>query len=77
MLPRALPRAPSHEDAFKKEFLAMTFVKGPRQVSFLDEKPAKLRFFLGYVDEFAPGDGSDRVSDVAIYQITNSPDCWD
>lgn len=40
----------------------MTFVAGPEQASFLDEKPAKLRFFIGYVDEFTPGDDSDRVS---------------
>lgn len=39
----------------------MTFVHGPEQAAFLNEKPAKLRFFVGYVDEFAPGDGSDRV----------------
>lgn len=64
MLPRTLSRAPSHEELFKKDFLAMTFVKGPRQASFVDDKPAKLRFFLGYTDEFTPGDGSDRVSGV-------------
>lgn len=39
----------------------MTFVHGPEEASFLNEKPATLRFFVGYVDEFAPGDGSDRV----------------
>lgn len=39
----------------------MTFVHGPEQATFQNEKPAKLRFFVGYVDEFAPGDGSDRV----------------
>lgn len=50
----------------------MTFVKGPRQASFLDGKPAKLRFFLGYANEFAPGDGSNQVSDVDVSQITNT-----
>lgn len=69
MLPCALARAPSHGDAFKEEFLAMTFVAGPNQASFLDEKPAKLRFFIGYADEFAPGDGSDRVSDNCPWPI--------
>ncbi|CAN0127637.1 unnamed protein product [Scytosiphon promiscuus] len=55
-------RAPFHADGSKEEeFLAMTFVHGPEQASFLNEKPAKLRFFVGYVDEFAPGDGSDGV----------------
>lgn len=39
----------------------MTFVRGPKQASFRDDKPAKLRFFVGYVDEFPHGDGSDRV----------------
>lgn len=73
MLPRALPRAPSHEGLFKREFLAMTFVKGPRQASFIGDKPAKLRFFLGYTDEFTPGDGSNRVSDVALSQMANAP----
>lgn len=45
-----------------EEFLAMTFVHGPEQASFVEGKPAKLRFFLGYVDEFASGDGADEVS---------------
>lgn len=54
-------RAPFHEDGLKEEFLAMTFVHGPEEASFLDEKPAKLRFFLGYANEFAPGDGSNQV----------------
>lgn len=39
----------------------MTFVHGPEEAVFLDTKPAKLRFFLGYTDEFAPEDGSDQV----------------
>lgn len=32
----------------------MTFVHGPDGVTFPDDKPAKLRFFLGYVDEAVP-----------------------
>lgn len=41
----------------------MTFVHGPEGVNFPNDKPAKLRFFLGYVDEYAPAtDGSDKVS---------------
>ncbi|CAN0080015.1 unnamed protein product [Ectocarpus fasciculatus] len=56
-------RAPSHEASHDEEFLAMTFVRGPEEASFLDEKPAKLRFFVGYVDEFVPEDGSDGVLD--------------
>lgn len=54
------PRAPFHTDGFTEEFLAMTFIHGPEEASFLNE-PAKLRFFVGYADEFTPGDGSDRV----------------
>lgn len=41
----------------------MTFVHGPEGITFPTDKPAKLRFFLGYVDEDVPSsDGSDRVS---------------
>ncbi|CAB1106731.1 unnamed protein product [Ectocarpus sp. CCAP 1310/34] len=54
-------RAPSHEGCGKEEFLAMTFVHGPKEAIFLDNKPAKLRFFMGFVDEFAAGASSDRV----------------
>lgn len=61
-----MSRAPSHEDSFKEEFLAMTFVHGPEEASFLETKPAKLHFFLGYVDEFAPGDGSNQVRGTGI-----------
>ena len=61
MNPGLCPRAPSHEGG-STEYMAMTFVDGPEEASFLDERPAKLRFFLGYVDEFAPGDGSNKVS---------------
>lgn len=55
-------RAPSHKTSHDEEFLAMTFVHGPEKASFLHEKPAKLRFFVGCVDEFVPEDSSDRVS---------------
>lgn len=56
-------RAPFCDDASTDEFLAMTFVHGPEGVAFPDDKPAKLRFFLGYVDNVAPGgeDGPDQV----------------
>ncbi|CAM9227605.1 unnamed protein product [Ectocarpus sp. 12 AP-2014] len=41
----------------------MTFVQGPEGVTFPEDKPAKLRFFLGYVDESTPaGEGSDQVA---------------
>lgn len=41
----------------------VTFVHGPEGVTFADDKPAKLRFFLGIVDDAAPAgvDGSDQV----------------
>ena len=67
MNPGLCPRAPSHEGGSKEEFLAMTFVDGPEEASFLDERPAKLRFFLGYVDEFAPGDGSNQVRGIGVH----------
>lgn len=55
-------RVPSHENALKEDFLAMTFVHGPEEAVFLEGKTAKLRFFLGYVDEFEPEDGSGQMS---------------
>lgn len=39
----------------------MTFVHGPEEASFLIDKPAKLRSFVGYVDEFSAEEDSDRV----------------
>ena len=41
----------------------MTFVHGPEGIAFPADKPAKLRFFLGYVDDVAPAgeDGFDQV----------------
>ena len=56
-------RAPFCADASIEEYLAMTFVHGPERVSFPADKPAKLRFFLGYVDDVAPAgeSGSDEV----------------
>ena len=57
----------------------MTFVHGPEGVTFSADKPAKLRFFLGCVDDLAPAeDGSGQVtllpvkSRVAIFEIR----CW-
>lgn len=46
----------------------MTVVHGPEGVIFPDDKPAKLRFFLGYVDDLAPAreDGSEQVSSVFL-----------
>lgn len=49
-----------------EEFLAMTFVHGPEGVTFPDDKPAKLRFFLGYVDNLAPG-GEDGRNQVIVF----------
>ena len=44
-----------------EEYLAMTFVHGPEGVAFPADGPAKLRFFLGYVDDVVE-DGVDQVS---------------
>ncbi|CBN78661.1 conserved unknown protein [Ectocarpus siliculosus] len=56
-------RAPFYDDASTEEFLAMNFVHGPEGVTFPEDKPAKLRFFLGYVDESTPaGEGLDQVA---------------
>lgn len=41
----------------------MTFVHGPEGVAFSEDKPAKLRFFLGCVDDLAVAeDGVDKVT---------------
>ena len=41
----------------------MTFVHGPEGVAFSEAKPAKLRFFLGCVDDLAVAeDGVDKVT---------------
>lgn len=45
-----------------EEFLAMTFVAGPEEAMFRDDKPAKLRFFMGYADEFSREYGTEQVS---------------
>ncbi|CAN0237418.1 unnamed protein product [Scytosiphon promiscuus] len=60
---RAFRGAPFCDVESTDEFLAMTFVHGPEGVTFPDDKPARLRFFLGYVDELAAGreDGSEQV----------------
>ncbi|CAN0359791.1 unnamed protein product [Ectocarpus sp. 6 AP-2014] len=56
-------RAPPFDDTSTEEYLAMTFVHGPEGVTFSEDKPAKLRFFLGCVDDLAPtGDGADQAS---------------
>eukprot|EP00752_Nemacystus_decipiens_P015533 g13859.t2 len=77
-------RAPFGDGASAEEFLAMTFVNGPEGLSFTDNKPAKLRFFLGCVDDVEPDeDGSDQdvVADEDIereiletYRTLSSPD---
>lgn len=56
-----MPRATLHEDDLSEEFLITAVIGGPDEVSFLKEKPAKLRFFVGYVDELAAEHGSDLV----------------
>eukprot|EP00752_Nemacystus_decipiens_P016266 g14546.t1 len=74
--------APSHGQDFNEDFLAMTFVDGPEEAKFSADKPAKLRFFVGYVDEFEPEDDSDREIDqneiekqvLAKYRPLTSPD---
>ncbi|CAN0500557.1 unnamed protein product, partial [Ectocarpus sp. 12 AP-2014] len=43
----------SDEEDVKEEFLITAVIGGPEEVSFLKERPAKLRFFVGYVDEIA------------------------
>lgn len=65
-----LRRAPFYDADSTEEFLAMTFVNGPEGVTFEYNKPAKLRFFLGYVDDVLPGEGgSDQVTSLvhAVY----------
>ena len=62
-------RAPFYEDASKEEFLAMTFVNGPEGVTFPNDKPAKLRFFLGYVDNVAVT-GEDDADPVSVYSAS-------
>ncbi|CAM9423661.1 unnamed protein product [Ectocarpus fasciculatus] len=76
--------APFYDDVSTEEFLAMTFVHGPEGVTFPENKPAKLRFFLGYVDEStSAGERLDQVlvSDEEIerdvlktYRPLTSPD---
>lgn len=68
----AFRRAFPHEYASTEELLAMTFVHGPEGASFLDEKPARLRFFLGYTDEFAPRDGSERLKVLCTVRVAMS-----
>ena len=56
-------RVAAYDDASTEEWLAMTFIHGPEWVTFSDEHPAKLRFFLGCVDDLAPDeDGVNQVS---------------
>lgn len=51
----AFPRQmPGSSDEVAEEILAMPFVRGPDGVKFKADKPAKLRFFLGHVNDFAP-----------------------
>lgn len=40
-------------------FVAMPFVHGPSSVKFNDECPAKLRFFVGFVDDFEDVDDEE------------------
>ena len=47
----------------------MTFVHGPKEAVFHEDKPAKLRFFMGYADEFERGDGSDQVVLSAVSRL--------
>lgn len=46
-----MPRAPLDEENVTEEFLITAVVGGPEEVSFRAARPAKLRFFVGYVDE--------------------------
>lgn len=50
----------------------MTFVHGPEGVPFLEDKPAKLRFFLGYVDNLAPRKEDDAEPVSFDFAITRS-----
>lgn len=66
-------RAPFHGDAPAEEFLAMTLVNGPEEAVFQDDYPAKLRFFMGYADEFSREDGTEQVScDCILINIPRS-----
>eukprot|EP00752_Nemacystus_decipiens_P002890 g2689.t1 len=64
-------RAPFHGgDGLTEEFLAMTFVRGPEEAVFQDDQPAKLRFFVGYSDEFTREHGTEEAvedSDIERY----------
>lgn len=49
----------------------MTFVHGPEGVTFPNDKPAKLRFFLGCVVDPAPvEDGADQVNPSSLILST-------
>lgn len=55
-----------------EEFLAMTFVNGPEEAVFRDDQPAKLRFFMGYADEYSREDGAEQVSCDTL-RLKNAP----
>ena len=62
-------RGPPYDDTSTDEFLAMTFVHGPAGVMFSDEKPAKLRFFLGCVDDLVPADDGAGQASLSLVML--------
>ncbi|CAM9675081.1 unnamed protein product [Scytosiphon promiscuus] len=54
-------RAPFRDGSHSEEFVAMTFVHGPEEATFRSDRPAKLRFFMGFADEFASSETPDEV----------------
>lgn len=59
---------PVQDGASTGEYLAMTFIDGPEEAVFLGDKPAKLRFFVGFTDEFIRNDGSNQVYFYALVE---------
>ena len=48
-----------------KTFLAMPIVRGPSNVKFNEKFPAKLRFFAGFLTDFAAEDETDSAIEVS------------
>lgn len=48
----------------------MTSIHGPEGAVFRDDKPAKLRFFVGFADEFVHNDGSNQVRFDALVEAS-------
>lgn len=66
-------RAPFHDGTPAEEFMAMTFVHGPEEAIFRDDRPARLRFFMGFADEFACSETPDE----ARIETTSPPQLFE